>query len=385
MQLYAQKQITVEASQTAEPVGKTDIITIDRSGLKGEVIRVGEDFAPEEGVQLVEGLKIGKMLGGGVQGAIYVLEGPNGEETGKLLKVMKYKEAAPITGLDVGLKREWLIGQQLDRLKGDNGEIRGFMGTGAAVISGEEQMLQGLVLDKLNGTPLDSRLWKDESFNDINYVIEMLRQVCAALNEAFRELGFIHKDLRLANIMEHRPEGGGKAVYPKGFVSKQQRQEAIDAGVFKLPGDKKPKQLEFKIIDYGHARLIADRTSQKLPKAPGMEGIYRRWWDSKGDVWRLIQDLADAIDGRTWPAEEKKKVEIVLDLVYEVTGVRLSAFYEPDIDGAAAKAQDWMKFNGSNHKYRRYFIRAQAFFFSRKTGFTPTDALKFLDDRLSAL
>lgn len=51
-----------------------------------QVIRVPEGFAVEEGVKLPPRLTVGKMLGGGVQGAVYLLEDANGEST-QLLKV----------------------------------------------------------------------------------------------------------------------------------------------------------------------------------------------------------------------------------------------------------------------------------------------------------
>lgn len=38
---------------------------------------------------------------------------------------MKYKLATPMTGLDVGLKREWLIGQQLNTITGEDGQLHG--------------------------------------------------------------------------------------------------------------------------------------------------------------------------------------------------------------------------------------------------------------------
>ena len=40
-------------------------------------------------------------------------------------QVMKYKLATPMTGLDVGLKREWLIGQQLNTITGEDGKLHG--------------------------------------------------------------------------------------------------------------------------------------------------------------------------------------------------------------------------------------------------------------------
>ena len=40
---------------------------------------------------------------------------------------MKYKLATPMTGLDVGLKREWLIGQQLNTITGEDGKLHGML------------------------------------------------------------------------------------------------------------------------------------------------------------------------------------------------------------------------------------------------------------------
>ena len=40
---------------------------------------------------------------------------------------MKYKLATPMTGLDVGLKREWLIGQQLNTITGHDGKLHGML------------------------------------------------------------------------------------------------------------------------------------------------------------------------------------------------------------------------------------------------------------------
>lgn len=102
---------------------------------------------------------------------------------------------------DAGLKREWMIGQHLNRLRGPNGELSGvqnaapaplvkkknftaapgyaricaclldakhcfgpdllcsagFMGTGAALIRKSDDGLEGLVLEKVNGMPLEKR------------------------------------------------------------------------------------------------------------------------------------------------------------------------------------------------------------------------------------
>ena len=36
--------------------------------------------------------------------------------------------------------------------------------------------------------------------------------------------------------------------------------------------------------------------------------MLHRFFKGKGDVWRLLQDLSDAIDGRTWPSESEADV-----------------------------------------------------------------------------
>ena len=46
-----------------------------------------EDFQAEEGVWLTEEYKLGKVLGDGVQGQVYILNGPDDRSTNKLLKV----------------------------------------------------------------------------------------------------------------------------------------------------------------------------------------------------------------------------------------------------------------------------------------------------------
>ena len=41
-------------------------------------------------------------------------------------------------------------------------------------------------------------------------------------------------------------------------------------------GDKEEQQLEFRIIDYGHARLLKNKALAKLPSAPNLELSYRK-------------------------------------------------------------------------------------------------------------
>jgi hypothetical protein len=107
------------------------------------------------------------------------------------------------------------------------------------------------------------------------------------------------QDMRISNIMEHR----GNAPYvPKGYKDgdkKKKKKEKNERPVMLLrgalpgprricmarsgcgarapvraAGDSRPKELVFKIIDNGHARLLG--ASHKLPKAAMIEMIYRR-------------------------------------------------------------------------------------------------------------
>ena len=43
-----------------------------------------------------------------------------------------------------------------------------------------------------------------------------------------------------------------------------------------IAGDDDAQALEFRIIDYGHARLAKNKALAKLPKAPGLELSYRK-------------------------------------------------------------------------------------------------------------
>ena len=104
--------------------------------------------------------------------------------------------------------------------------------------------------------------------------------------------------MRISNIMEHR---GDLPYVPKGYKDaekkkkkkKNERPVMLLRGALPGPrwtcvgrpgrgarapmrcaGDSRPKELVFKIIDNGHARLLG--ASHKLPKAAMIEMIYRR-------------------------------------------------------------------------------------------------------------
>ncbi|CAK0786003.1 hypothetical protein CVIRNUC_009216 [Coccomyxa viridis] len=376
--------IMAEASdRQSRVVGEKSTYAIDASGQKGDVIYVEDTFNSDEaeGVRLTEELMVGKQMAGGSQGAIYELKKPDGKDSGQLLKVLKFKAVLPITGNDIGLKREWIIGQHLNKLRGPKGELQGFMGTGAAVIRKSDKGLEGLILEKVNGAPLEKRLLKDDTFADAGYILEMMTQCFAALDKANKELGYVHRDMRISNIMEHRTDG--EPYLPSGFSSGKK--------TFHLPGDKRPRGMKFAIIDNGHARLLGSKVPGKLPEVPTLEKMYRRWFAGKSDVWRMCSDIVDIMDGRSWSIAERAKVQAISDLSHEVTGVRMYSFYKEEdekrrkargpLSTAGSVLTMWQRCGKFGHGARRGYIRFRLWFFPRKTRYSPAEALDFLRER----
>lgn len=395
-------------------IGRQGSESIDDKDGRAEVIYVPEGFEVREGLKLTEDYKIGKELGGGHQGAVYELLDGKGEDSGQVLKALKAKKATPITGADVGLKREWLIGQQLNSLSKDNKDIPGFMFTGAALVSGagggNGGMLEGLVIEKLNGWDIEKRVLKDD-FNDVYYLMDMVKQVLASLDKAFQKLGFVHADMRISNVMEHHLDA--EPMYPKGFTSRKQRKQAVGVltepktNTFKIPGQKQGQHVHFKIIDYGHARLSHHIVRRKMPKIPVFEKCYQKIFASKGDVWRLLSSLNDVVDGRTWPESSEPEVKALNGLIREVTGIKPLTFWQPTEASSGngngshgngsngrgkkggialnrpnkkkyRKGLPWQRYNGFGHKFRQFCVNTRAFMFPRRPHMTPAEALGLL-------
>ena len=65
-------------------------------------------------------------------------------------------------------------------------------------------------------------------------------QTLAALDRAFQKLGFIHKDMRVSNVMEHHLDA--EPLYPKGF-GQRQKKHAVGVltgpkkNTFSIPGE----------------------------------------------------------------------------------------------------------------------------------------------------
>ena len=99
--------------------------------------------------------------------------------------------------------------------------------------------LHGRVSKRSLSAALPSRRVFFMDSNPINMTVADLSvyQVLTALDNAQRELGFVHGDMRIANIMEHRPrddaEAGDNEFVPRGYKTDGKLQSADE---FKLPG-----------------------------------------------------------------------------------------------------------------------------------------------------
>ncbi|EIE27044.1 hypothetical protein COCSUDRAFT_34668 [Coccomyxa subellipsoidea C-169] len=212
------------------------VSTASFRGERGDAtVRLPSGFPMQEGAQLAETCFVGKMLGEGIQGAVFELVDKRGRPLNLVLKSMRSGGAAWLSSMLPSMEREWAIGQRLGmHCRTTAGAHPGFMGVGAALIvedvvkdprkvskgdegkrgSGTEQgkskprvrgRFRGMVLEKLNGRTLASIMGsKHSGVQDVHYLRQALLQVLTALAEA-QKLGFRHWDLRMTNIMEHHP------------------------------------------------------------------------------------------------------------------------------------------------------------------------------------
>ncbi|BDA44507.1 hypothetical protein COCOBI_05-6940 [Coccomyxa sp. Obi] len=155
----------------------------------------------------------------------------------------------------------------------------------------------------------------------------------------------------------------------------------------------------WKIIDYGHADF-GDKTLQYdgiiegppfhpddglpkwmlesgLPKMPLAEKCYRQFWWRKGDVYRMLMSLQNIIDGSTWPAQDKRRVNELVGLIHHVTGKRITVYFtdEPDQAHQSCGPRFWRRSDGFCHAGRRWQMRVQTFVAPYNPGITATEAL----------
>ena len=193
---------------------------------------VPRDFRAKSGVEIFDGVFLGKFLGAGVQAAVYELVYADGTTTGRVLKLgheglsHRLLLGGMATSM-MSLQKEWEIGMQLKAaIEEEDGKLPGFTRTcDCMAIHGDSRSKQvifrGLMMEKIQGYSVASRV-TDPTFHNIHYVREMLYQVFSALDTAQRRTGFCHADLGLNNVMEHYP-----VITP--MLEERQRSQNLDA------------------------------------------------------------------------------------------------------------------------------------------------------------
>jgi len=371
--------------------GPTDVVTgrkIKKSyrtpatATDPEEVRVAGDFVDESGHDLANGWVLGKKLGQGMQGSIYLLTDKDGKDAGRVFKEANSKgAAAKASGNLVGLEREWAIGRKLNLLDDDDGFLEGFMQTGSKVLDKDGSFL-GMILEKLNGKDVIKRL-DDTKFNDVDYILAMVMQVLKALNRAHHAMGFRHGDMRIHNIMEHRvgneANRGDEPLGPDKFG------ERVDL-----------RGLHFKIIDYGHAVANYDQATDHvtkhrakkrgMPKIPffSLEKIYRLVFRERGDVWRFMRSIGQAIEGRVFRKTDAMKVKLLLRVISKTTG------YHHNVHFADSKESGEQKKNfierllsvGSRFFFFKWLnIMLRAYILPGKPTMTPAEALQYVQEQ----
>lgn len=247
-------------------------------------------------------IRLGRLLGAGVQARVFELLSTGGVPIGKVLKIAHPDLAHQALNNDVvwiSMKREWEVGTQLRAALEEPGErLPGFMRVCDCVVATDSRKggrgdFSGMIMERLTGWETYRRIDTPE-FHNIAYVKEMLFQVFSALDRGQRKIGFSHADLGLRNVFEHYPrlfsaggDGGGQeqrfchmpgcmALPPapaaagdpvtSGQPAAPGQAPAIPGYTCNADGSRLPlgPGIEFKIIDYGLATF-----DQVLAQAAG--------------------------------------------------------------------------------------------------------------------
>ncbi|EFN56122.1 hypothetical protein CHLNCDRAFT_144739 [Chlorella variabilis] len=241
----------------------------DYSAISAILLPHGYHF--REGSELWDGVKLGRLLGSGMQAKVYRLARHDGAPTGKVIKVNREDLGNKMLNNDmvwVGMHREWRTGTQLRAaLQQADGAVPGFMLVADCVLHRDASpsaraRFGGMVMGELQGWEVYKRIDVPE-FHNIHYVREMLFQVFSALDRAQRKLGFHHADLGMRNIMEHYPRTWEQVP---GWARARAEVPVRPGYTCNADGSRLPlgPDIEFKIIDFGIAKF-----SEKLAQAAG--------------------------------------------------------------------------------------------------------------------
>lgn len=194
----ASELTSVESGQPSETDAKHP------GSAQKEYIYVPDNFKVKEGARLTENLVVGKPLGVGLQGGVFLLQDNDGKvDPNQVLKAVFKFGIGGLFGM-TNLEREWRVGRQLALLTEPGEALSGFMGTGSGVVT-KSGKFRAMFLERIVGRDVTKPI-SAKGFHDVHYLRQMLYCVFKSLHPAQRKLAFHHADLRLANIMELMPE-----------------------------------------------------------------------------------------------------------------------------------------------------------------------------------
>ena len=128
---------------------------------------------------------------------------------------------------------------------------------------------------------------------------------------------------------------------------------------------------------------LVDAASLDLPPWSIFESVHRAAWKRKGDVYHLLFDLGERLDGRMWAGDDRDNVERLMSLIAHVTGVRPHAWFDarpegrvpPPAGGLGASRPGIAVAGRSTHALRRWAMRVTAWVHPRNPGLTAAEAL----------
>ncbi|DBA71037.1 TPA: hypothetical protein ACH3X2_011464 [Trebouxia sp. C0005] len=203
-------QASAAATMPAAPAAIVSVQASSESDAKypsssdSEYIYVADNFQAKEGAQLTDNLFIGKPLGVGLQGGVFLLQNADGSvDPDQVLKVVFKLGIGGLFGM-TNLEREWRVGRHLALLTEPGEALPGFMGTGAGIVT-KSGKFTAMILERIVGRDVSKPISRKQ-FHDVHYLRQMLFCVFSALHQAQKKLAFHHADLRLPNIMEVVPD-----------------------------------------------------------------------------------------------------------------------------------------------------------------------------------
>ncbi|KAL0026874.1 hypothetical protein WJX77_008256 [Trebouxia sp. C0004] len=373
-QRFDTRQSSLKSQGIDEAAESDSFGTKPPGSLTSDFIYVSDDFKVQTGAKLTENLFVGKPLGCGLQGGVFLLQDTEGTtDPNHVLKVVFKFGIGGLLGM-TNLEREWRVGRQLALLTEPGASLPGFMGTGAGVITMSGHFT-AIVLERIIGRDVAQPV---AHFKIIDFGLADFRETFGAGYVTAKQDSLIHgQPHRQPSLQSLLAQQAADDV--DGQHQRSQQSGLMSNSKIGWHTGSTPRKLNRK----RSARIPA----VMLPQAPPMERIYRYFWRQKGDVYALLWDMQRYIDGRVWPKEDELEVRLMMDLIHHVTGVRVTAWFAPpdkQPENGNLTFRDkirfsmygfWYRNEGLLHVLRIRSLRVRSFLSPANPGITAAEAL----------